>query len=174
MIYSLKYVSIPRSNKGNAMYKHTIRWCLQSDLSVVSDIESRAYEYPLEYEDFILCLKREDHVGLVVEKDNKTIGFMLYRIKKDHYEVVSMAIDPNHRRDGAGSQLIEYLIHKIKRKIKMIISDKNLNAHMFLKKNGFTAINIHQNWFGPSHDGYEFVLSLVKSKKKKRGSCELG
>jgi ribosomal protein S18 acetylase RimI-like enzyme len=156
------------------MDNHTIRWCLQSDLGFVADIESRAYEYPLEYEDFILCLKREDHVGLVVEKDNKIVGFMLYRIKKDHYEVISMAVDPSYGREGAGSQLITYLIHKIKRKIKMVVSDKNLKAHMFLKKNGFTAMNIHQNWFGPNHHGYEFSLSLVKPKKKKKESCELG
>lgn len=153
-----------------------VRWCLQADLEKIAAIESKSFEFPLEYDDFVLCLKRNDHVGLVIEDECKIIGFMLYQIKKEYYNLISIAIDPAYRRRGAGTELVNYLKRTIKNKIKLIISDEKKEAHCFFKKNEFTAVKVLKEHFGPSHDGYEFIYDALKKVKCKikRETSELG
>ena len=152
--------------KGHHM---KVRWCIQSDLDYVVAIERRSHEYPLEYDDFWSCLKRDDHVGLVVENDRKIVGFLLYQIKKDHYRVVSMAVDPDRRREGAGSSLLSYLKRTAKGRMRMVVSDTKVEVHCFLKANGLLATKVLHEHFGPQHDGYEFVYDrkIVTTKRKK-------
>lgn len=156
--------------------KYLVRWCLQSDLDMIASIELKSFEFPLEYDDFIMCLKREDHVGLVVEHEFKVVGFMLYQIKKEHYNLISIAVAPDFRRKNAGTALINYLKKTIKTRIKLIISDEKKEAHCFFKKNNFIAIKVLHEHFGPHHDGYEFVYDRVSKPKCKikRGAGELG
>ena len=150
--------------------KYVVRWCLQSDLDTIASIEDESFEFPLEYDDFLLCLKRNDHVGLVVEYESKVVGFMLYQIKKEHYTLISIAVSPDYRRKAAGSALINYLKKTIKNKIKLVVSDEKKQAHCFFKKNHFIAVKVLHEHFGPHHDGYEFVydgLNKPKCKTKK-------
>ena len=162
---------------------YKVRWCVQSDLDAVAHIELKSFDYPLEYDDFIMALRRKDHVGLVIQHDEKTVGFLLYQVKKSYYNLVSIAVHPDHRNKGAGSFLLSYLKSKHKKVIKFIISDEKTKAHCFFKKNEFIAVKVIHEHFGPHHDGYEFVYdadknsTLYQKKLKrniKRGSSELG
>jgi len=156
--------------------KFLVRWCLQSDLERIACIELESFEFPLEYDDFLACLKRKDYVGLVVEHETKVIGFMLYQIKNEYYKLISIAVEPAYRHNGAGSAMINYLKNTIKNKIKLIISDEKKAEHCFFKKNGFVAVNILKEHFGPNHDGYEFIYDALKKVKCKikREKSELG
>ena len=151
-----------------------VRWCIQSDLERVVSIELRSFAYPLEYDDFLSCLKRSDHVGLVVEQGLEIVGFLLYQIKKEHYRVVSMAVHPDRRRRGAGSALLSYLKKTAKGRIRLVVSDTMTDVHCFLRENSLLATKVLPEHFGPSHDGYEFVYDRRSAKKNPETTLRKG
>lgn len=145
-----------------------VRWCIQSDLDHVVAIERKSFEYPLEYDDFLSCLKRSDHVGLVVEEGHEIVGFLLYQIMKEHYRVVSLAVRPDRRRKGAGSAMLSYLKKTVKGRIKLVVSDTMTDVHCFLKGNSLLATKVIPEHFGPDHDGYEFVYDRRNAEARKK------
>ena len=154
------------------MSEPTMPWILQSDISSIIEIENQCFPFPWDERDFDICLKNKDNVGLVIEKDHNIIGYLIFSLGKNCYNVISLAVDPKMCRKGYGNRMIQYLITKIRsstqgprNKINVIVSDQNLNCHQFLKAISFTAIKVRKNYFGPLHDAYEFVLDMNEVKK---------
>lgn len=136
-----------------------VRSCIDADLDEITHIELRSSDYPLEYDDFEMCIKKYSHIGLVALIDDVVYGYLLYNRKKTSYELVSMAVHPQFRRQGAGSALLKSFINRTigRYPIKVVVSDQNFPFHCLMKQNGFKATKVISNHFGPFHDGYEFV-----------------
>ena len=156
------------------MSEATMRWMRQNDLKDIVLIEDECFPYPWDKEDFDICLRKKDNVGVVLSLDEKIIGYMIFQFTKKHYSILSIAVQPSYQKNGYGKQMIEYLKTKIrssnsgpKDHIKLIVSDENLNCHKFLKSLGFTATKVIKDYFGPCHDAYDFVLDMKPKPAKK-------
>ena len=154
------------------MSEPMIRWMTQPDLKNVLKIEDQAFPYPWDQDDFEICLRKKNTVGVVMLKEKEVIGYMIFEFKKTMYTVVSLAVSPDHQKNGYGKKLIEYLKQSIrsskdgpKNKITLVVSDQNLNCHKFLKAISFKATKVVKEYFGPCHDAYEFVHDMQEKKK---------
>ena len=158
------------------MSEATMRWMRQNDLADIIQIEEQCFPFPWDQEDFNICLRKKDNVGVVLTLNNKIIGYMIFQFTKKSYSVLSIAVDPSYQKKGYGKKMIEYLKTKIrssnsgpKDQIKIIVSDQNLQCHNFLKSIGFVALKVIKEYFGPDHDAYDFMLDVkddVKPQKK--------
>ena len=156
------------------MSEATMRWMRQNDLADIIQIEEQCFPFPWDQEDFNICLRKKDNVGVVLTSGENIIGYMIFQFSKKSYIILSIAVDPAYQKNGHGKQMIEYLKTKIrssnsgpKDQIKIIVSDQNLNCHNFLKCIGFTATKVIKEYFGPDHDAYDFMLDLIAHKPKK-------
>ena len=108
-------------------------------------------------------------LGIVAEYKNKIIGYMIYELDKEDIHVVNIAVHPEFRRAGVGSQMIAKLLPKlgVKRKaIDLIISERNLALQLFLKENDFKAIEVLHKYFGKD-DAYVMNFQIEENKNGK-------
>lgn len=128
-----------------------IRWMIRRDMPEVSAIEEKSFDFPWSEEEFIRCLRQRNCVGMVAERDDKVVGFMIYELHKNRLHLLNFAVDPAYRREGVGSAMLEKLTsklsHKRRHKITLETRESNLPAQLFLKKNGFRAISVLRDFY---------------------------
>ena len=146
--------SVRLESMQNTMQNTKIRWMTKEDLESVAEV-SKSCGLPLE---LVLDFStKKSSICKVFEQDGNVIGFALYKTGKKSIKISYIAIDREFRRKSIGSMFINSIRNKDKKKyVETLVSDDNLEAHLFLKKNGFVAKDIV-----PSSDGnsnYKFVL----------------
>ncbi|MDR2763385.1 MAG: ribosomal-protein-alanine N-acetyltransferase RimI, partial [Planctomycetaceae bacterium] len=55
-----------------------VRWMVRRDFPEVMAIEKNCFEFPWQEEDFQVCLKQRNCIGMVAEIDSRVAGFMIY------------------------------------------------------------------------------------------------
>ena len=111
-------------------------------------------DWPLSEEgkNYFEDLIKNEYV-IIAMKDEKIIGYLAGTInEKGSYELFqygdinNMLVDNNYRGSGIGKQLInrfkEYCKTKNITNLKVVASDKNLNAIEFYKKQGFKNFDV--------------------------------
>lgn len=81
-------------------------------------------------------------------------GFALFRIAGPEAELMTLAVDPDHRRKGVGSSLVTALLSKAgaaaAREVLLEVADDNLAAMKLYEKQGFEAVGYRKDYYqGP-------------------------
>ena len=128
-----------------------IRWMIRRDMPAVLDIEADSFEFPWLEEDFIRCLRQRNCIGMVVERDERVVGFMVYELNKTRLHMLNFAVSPEFRRLGIGSQMIGKLIGKLspqrRSRIILEVRETNLPAQLFFRENGFRAVSVFRDYY---------------------------
>ena len=139
-----------------------VRWMIRRDMPEVVDIEWLSFKDYWTEDDFLRVLRGRNTIGKVAEVGETIIGFLVYEIKKNGMDILNLAVHPNWRRKGIGSALVNDLKTKIRRRPRMriVLSDSNLDGHLFIKAMGFAAVEVLPGYFENGEDGYKFVYRL--------------
>jgi ribosomal protein S18 acetylase RimI-like enzyme len=78
------------------MSESIMRWMRQSDMPEIVKIENQCFPHPWDRDDFDVCLKKKDHIGVVLTIDKTIVGYMIFNFNKSSYNILSIAVDPNH------------------------------------------------------------------------------
>ena len=128
-----------------------IRWMIRRDMPTVLDIEADSFEFPWLEDDFIRCLRQRNCIGMVVELDDRVVGFMVYELSKTRLHMLNFAVAPEFRRFGVGSQMIRKLIGKLsaqrRSRIMLEVRETNLAAQLFFRENGFRAVSVLREYY---------------------------
>lgn len=79
----------------------------------------------------------------VIQIGEEVVGFIIARNLGERTEIMELAVHPDYRRQGYGSQLLDYVIAKTadsdarRRRIELEVREANFPAISFYKKNGF-------------------------------------
>lgn len=143
--------------------KTKIRWLIRQDLPSILKIENESFISPWNEEEFIEILRDKNCIGLVCEVDGEIAGFLFYDKNDSLYEILNLAVLPEKRLQGIGKKLISHLMKKMETsrnttEILATVSEWNLNGHLFFSKLNFQAEMVTRNFYGPDHDGYNFLL----------------
>ncbi|MFO0941070.1 MAG: ribosomal protein S18-alanine N-acetyltransferase [Pirellulales bacterium] len=121
---------------------------------------------PLEEEEFICCLRQRNCIGMVAEMNDEVVGFMIYELHKNRLHLLNFAVNPNLRRSGIGSAMMDKLAGKLssdrRNRIVLEVRETNLDAQLFFKKLGFRAISVLRDFYeDTTEDAYlmQFRLS---------------
>src|SRR3954451_15483150 len=90
-----------------------IRWMIRRDMPVVMGIELASFEYAWTEDDFLRCLRQRNCIGMVAERGDAIIGFMIYELHRTRLQLLNFAVAPAVRRTGVGGLLIGKLIYKL-------------------------------------------------------------
>jgi ribosomal-protein-alanine N-acetyltransferase len=141
-------------------------------------IEKQCFPYPWREKDFLRSLQQRNCIGMVAEWREQIVGYMIYHLQKKSLELLNFAVRRDDWRLGIGKELMTKLKGKTapkrRHKLTMTIWDANINAHLFFKAMGFTAMDIVP--LINSHEGYlmewdchaDQLSSMYERRKKER------
>jgi [ribosomal protein S18]-alanine N-acetyltransferase len=140
---------MPRIESDNSCVH--IRWMIRRDMPSVLAIESNSFEFPWTEEEFIRCLRQRDCIGMVAERNEEVVGFMIYELHKTRIHILSFAVHPDCRREGVGSAMTDKLISKLayqrRNRIVLEVRETNLGAQLFFRQLGFRATGVLKSFY---------------------------
>jgi ribosomal-protein-alanine N-acetyltransferase len=129
-----------------------IRWMTQGDIDEALEIERESFEYAWDDKDFAKVIRSKTCAGMVVERRDEIVGYVLYECFRDRIEVLNFAVAVKHRRDGVGAKMVEAMVEKLTDKnapkhIVLMVRESNLAAQLFFKACGFRAVRMHKGYY---------------------------
>jgi len=142
-----------------------IRWMIRRDMAEVLDIERKSFEFAWTEEDFLCCLRQRNCIGMVAERQERIVGFMIYELLKSQLHVLNFAVAPCSRRQGVGRQMVDKLVNKLsqqrRQEIVLEVRETNLAAQLFFKKQGLAANNVLRGHYEDTEeDAYVMSFNL--------------
>jgi ribosomal-protein-alanine N-acetyltransferase len=117
----------------------------------ILEIEKQSFEFPWCEEDFIRCLRQRNCIGMVAERDEQIVGFMIYELHKTRLHILNFAVHAECRRRGVGKQMADKLIgklsHQRRTRILLEVRETNLDAQLFFRTCGFRAISVLRDFY---------------------------
>lgn len=147
------------------------------DLSAMSDIDLKGYDYPLGYLELKTLLQSKNHKCFIAASENhETVGFAIVTRYKNEglLEIFRMAVMPHRRCEGAGAALLNaavgLAVHERLREIFIVVPETICNpaspddVSRWLRDNEFNAVlPLLKNRFelyGHLYDGIKFVRQI--------------
>lgn len=134
----------------------------------VLDIETFSFESPMGEDEFLELLKKRNVIAMVVEDpaDDSVRGYIIYELHKKWLYIVSLAVHPDHRRQGFGTALIKKMVSKLsstaRNRLVTRVSDRNLQGQLFLKALGLKATGIEKEHYLDDSDAYRFEYEIYE------------
>ncbi len=146
-----------------------IRWMIRRDLPEVFAIEAASFEHAWTEENFLHCLRQRNIIGMVAEKGDKVLGFMIYELHKNKLHILNFAVHPHHRRRSVGSQMVAKLISKLatgrRTSVTLEVRETNLAAQLFFRRQMFLATQVEHGYYDDSgEDAYKFEYELQEEQ----------
>ena len=117
-----------------------IRDIIKYDIPRILQIEGASFESGWSEEDFkyYVNLNNKGYMCKAAQIDDKIVGFMISEMHKDRWKILKLAVDPEYRYRGIGTQLIRDVIKKIhshkRSSICLDVRESNIDAQRFFKK----------------------------------------
>ena len=128
-----------------------IRWMIRRDMPSVLAIEEGSFEFPWSEDEFIRCLRQRNCIGMVAERDDEVVGFMIYELHKNRLHLLNFCVAPHARRSGIGASMVEKLSSKLsqerRNRITLEVRETNLPAQLFFRHLGFRAISVLRDFY---------------------------
>lgn len=156
-----------------------IRWMIRRDMPSVLAIEEASFEFPWSEEEFIRCLRQRNCIGMVAERDDEVVGFMIYELHKNRLHLLNFAVCPSARRQNVGSRMLEKLSSKLssdrRNRILLEVRETNLDAQLFFKSLNFRAISVLRDYYeDTTEDAYLMQYRYRPTTEEMQTSEETG
>lgn len=160
----MQTTTTPRVQQTEANPIH-IRWMIRRDMAEVLQTEQDSFAQPWTEEDFLHCLRQRNCIGMVAERHEQVVGYVIYELHKTKLHILNLAVHPTARRQGIGRNMIGKLLGKLsshrRAKITLEVRESNLTAQLFFRRQGFLATRVLRSWFEDTdEDAYllQFLL----------------
>jgi ribosomal-protein-alanine N-acetyltransferase len=154
--------------------KPHIRWMINRDLKQVLAIENQCFEFPWGQDALIRCLGQRNCIGHVATIEDgsalgQVVGYMIYEIHRNRLHILSLAVHPDHQRQGVGAAMVAKLTGKLsyerRNRIMLEVRETNLAALLFFKSQGFKAISVLRDYYeGTDEDAYLMQYRYVPTR----------
>lgn len=146
-----------RSTASHALH---IRWMVARDLPSVLPIEAASFDYAWTEENFLQCLRQRNCIGMIAERGDGIIGYMVYELHRDRIRLLNFAVHPEHRRAGIGKLLVAKMIYKLcshrREKLTLAVRESNTAAQLFFRSQRFKAVKVlHGYYTDCGEDAYQ-------------------
>jgi len=142
---------------------YRIRYVEESDLDEIQKIEEDSFFCPFSKKQFLYLYIDYRKTFFVVEKNKEVLGYIVGVKGFRKITIASIAVKENWRRKGIATKLVNYLIKKVRGKIKMIelqVRISNKKAIMFYEKMGFIYNNILTSYYPNGEDAVLYNRNL--------------
>ncbi|OPY72822.1 MAG: ribosomal-protein-alanine N-acetyltransferase [Syntrophorhabdus sp. PtaU1.Bin058] len=145
----------------------TIRAMGPADLKDILGIERLSFISPWTRGMFEDTICSPIARNLVLEKDNRIIGYIMLYSVEDEVHIMNIAIDPGHRRKGYGIYLVNYVIEDCSKdggtEFFLEVREGNRAAQGLYRTLGFSVIGRRKGYYRETgEDAYVMHMSLKK------------
>ncbi len=142
----------------------TIRDMTHDDLSMVSDIERRSYEFPWSHGVFRDCLLA-GYQNIVLVRESQVAGYAVLSVAAGEAHILNICVDPALRARGYGEKLLDELLFRARaalvRQIFLEVRPSNDTALALYRKKGFHQVANRPAYYQAS-EGREDAAVLAK------------
>lgn len=142
----------------------TIRPMTHDDLSQVSDIERRSYDFPWSHGVFRDCLLA-GYQCVALERDGLVAGYGILSIAAGEAHILNLCVEPLHRAHGYGALLLDELLARSRaagvEEIFLEVRPSNETAIALYRKKGFRQVARRPKYY-QAHQGREDAAVLSK------------
>ena len=126
------------------------------DLSVLTDIHRRSFTHSWNEGDFQKLLQDKTVQTLVLKRSSllakgQVVGFVLVRTVMDESEILTIAVDPDSRKTGAGRMLMEEVLRRLYRdriaKLFLEVDASNKPALSLYQSLGFRKVGERKGYY---------------------------
>lgn len=141
-----------------------IRAMTHEDLTMVSDIERRSYEFPWSHGVFRDCLLAGYRSSVLI-RGERVAGYGILSIAAGEAHILNLCVDPEFRSMGYGERLLDMLLAHARaasvREVLLEVRPSNKMALALYRKKGFFQVANRPAYY-QSHEGREDAAVLSK------------
>ena len=142
----------------------TIRDMTHDDLSMVSDIERRSYEFPWSHGVFRDCLLA-GYQNIVLQRGDSVAGYGVLSVAAGEAHILNICVHPDYRSRGYGEKLLDEMLFRARtasvRQIFLEVRPSNERAIALYRKKGFHQVANRPAYY-QAHGGREDAAVLSK------------
>jgi len=121
------------------------------EIPSVLSIEEQNSDDPWSQDQFTTSIENSNNLCYCLSLNGKTIGYLIAMLAADTADILNIGIDPDFKRQGYGTSLLNHLIEDLrKRNISEILLEVrvgNKSAIQFYKRQGFEEISVRKNYY---------------------------
>lgn len=147
-----------------------IRWLIRRDTQEALAIDAASFADPLSETDLIALLRQRNVIAMVVEYQERVVGYVVYELHKHRLNIIRLAVHPDFRRTSMATIMLEKIKGKLygtgkhsseRTAVTVSVPDDNLPAHLLLKSAGFVAMGVKRKFRDADVYGFIFDRSWV-------------
>ena len=142
----------------------TVREMNYDDLSMVSDIERRSYEFPWSHGVFRDCLLA-GYQCIALNREDRVAGYAILSVAAGEAHILNLCVDPEIRALGYGERLLDELLYRARaasvREIFLEVRPSNETAIALYLKKGFHQIAARPAYY-QANEGREDAAVYAK------------
>ena len=126
-----------------------IRQLTFSDLAQVIAIERRAFTSPWSLSMFVLELSKPSGIHRAAVRGKQIVGYLICARYDEAYHVMTIATDPEHRREGIASALLDALIARAgdDANYTLEVRVSNVGAIALYERYGFHGVGTRPRYY---------------------------
>ncbi len=137
-----------------------IRPLAPADIPAIVELERRIFTLPWSTAVFGAQLQRESGIYLVCQIDGTIVGYLVADTFVDVWHVMNVAVEPEHRRDHIGSDLLEVYFSITEREPHrghtLEVRVSNEEAIDLYRSFGFISSGVRPSYY--SNDGEDALI----------------
>lgn len=126
-----------------------IRPLTYSDLPKVMTIERRSFPTSWSLSMFVLELSKPSGVCLAAVDGEALAGYLICARYSEAYHLMNVAVDPDRRRQGVGSTLIDAMLERIgpDASVTLEVRVSNAGAIALYERYGFRSVGTRRRYY---------------------------
>jgi ribosomal-protein-alanine N-acetyltransferase len=149
-----------------------IRRLTYADLPQVIAIERRAFPTPWSLAMFVLELSKPSGICLAATRDDRLAGYLVCSRYERVWHIMNVAVDPDHRRGGIGTALLERLFERVgddHARYTLEVRRSNDGAIALYERFGFRVAGVRRRYY---QDNGEDAYVMWRTPATLRGTLE--
>ena len=145
-----------------------LRTMIHDDISEVSDIERRSYDFPGSHGVFHDCLLA-GYICIVLVREERVVGYSILSVAAGEAHILNLCVDPGFRQLGYGEKLLDEILSRVStadvHEMFLEVRPSNEKAVALYRKKGFRQIASRPAYYQAT-EGRESAAILSKRIKK--------
>lgn len=128
-----------------------LRFADAGDCQTMARLHAAAFEAPWDAQHLTTLLAGPGVFAQIAEGDDGPIGFILARMAADEAEILTLAVEPQHWRQGVGSSLLTGAVSAAAafgaRSLFLEVAAENTEALGLYRQRGFVAVGHRKGYY---------------------------
>jgi len=142
-----------------------IREMIPKLLPQILDIAQATYPSPWSYEAFLKEATSDQSITMVAMQEQKVIGYLVAWIMVDHIHVANIAVADDYRRQGAGNQMMEWMLSESAgmgcNASTLEVRASNQPARSMYRRLGFHPVGVRKAYYArPTEDAVVLLKQI--------------